>query len=400
MREILKSLGKRKLANILLLVQIILSLFYFFNTAVSIQKVFYIYQEVPKTLNTDTEQIIIVDVDVDSGGGLTNELFQAFCETVKKETDVEKISTYHNSWLECEQLDIEFADALAVDWDIDWIRQIEVEEGRGFREEDYDLSRTDGTKERPFPLLIGQEFRQQYSLQIGDRFEDGNNDNFIIVGVLKKSSLWFQQSISDGMFLTLDNQAVKPLSKSPEPEMNYYFKVSDHVSAGDTAEKIENIAGRYQIVLSAEVVSDRLDEQFSEEMRKNIQWLCFSLIVLVMIAVGMAAIILARMYSRRQEIGIRMAVGYSFGKICRLFVGEVLVLVLSGWIFTVIGAKIIYGGSVESFGSIRIYTGLYLSLRIILLGGAAAILMCMPTVIALFVKFRKLQPNNLIGGNE
>lgn len=119
-----------------------------------------------------------------------------------------------------------------------------------------------------------------------------------------------------------------------------------------------------------------------------------------MIAVGMAAIILARMYSRRQEIGIRMAVGYSFGKICRLLVGEVLVLVLSGWIFTVIGAKIIYGGSVESFGSVRLYTGLYLSLRIILLGGVAAILMCMPTVVALFVKFRKLQPNNLIGGNE
>ena len=105
------------------------------------------------------------------------------------------------------------------------------------------------------------------------------------------------------------------------------------------------------------------------------------------------------MYSRKKEIGIRMALGYTFWQICRLLVGEVLVLVLSGWILTVTGVKIMYGGG-EYLGGARLYTGIFLSLKIILLGGAAALLMCMPTVIALIVKFRKLQPNNLIGGNE
>ena len=95
-----------------------------------------------------------------------------------------------------------------------------------------------------------------------------------------------------------------------------------------------------------------------------------------------------------------MALGFSPGQICRLLVGEVLVLVMSGWAFSAIGAKIIYGGSVEYLGSARLYTGLYLSPQILLLGGAAALLICAPAVIALFVKFRKLQPNNLMGGNE
>ncbi len=398
MREILKSLGKRKLANILILLQIILSLVYFFNTAISIQKTFQIYQEVPSKLNTDAEQIVVVEVNSESGGGITNELFHTFCETVKKETDVEKISTYNNSWLECEQLGLDLT-AIEVGRDIDWIRQIETEEGRGFNEEDFDPARTNGTKEHPFPLLIGQELRQQHSIQIGDKFADTNNKNYVVAGVLRKGSLWFQQSIPEGMFLNLDNQAVKPLLDSPEPQMYYYFKVPDHASGSETAEKIESIAERYQMALSADAVSSRLDEQFDDDLRENMQWLCFSLILLVMIAIGLATIILARMYSRKKEIGIRMALGYTFGQICRLLVGEVLVLVLAGWILTVTGVKIMYEGG-EYLGGARLYTGVFLSLKIILLGGAAALFMCMPTVIALIVKFRKLQPNNLIGGNE
>ncbi len=398
MREILKSLGKRKLANILILLQIILSLMYLFITAISIQKTFQIYQEVPKKLNTDVEQIVIVEVNSEDEINLTNELFQTFCETVKKETDVEKIGTYHTSWLECQQLGLDLT-AIEVDRDIDWIRQIETEEGRGFNEEDFDPAQTNGTKEHPFPLLIGHELRQQHSIQIGDKFADTNNKNYVVTGVLKKGSLWFQQSIPEGMFLTLDNQAVRPLLNPSELQMYYYFKVSDHASGSETAEKIESIAERYQIELSADAVSSRLDEQFDDDLRENMQWLCFSLILLVMIAIGLATIILARMYSRKKEIGIRMALGYTFWQICRLLVGEVLVLVLSGWILTVTGVKIMYGGG-EYLGGARLYTGVFLSLKIILLGGAAALLMCMPTVIALIVKFRKLQPNNLIGGNE
>lgn len=226
MREILKSLGKRKLANTLILLQVILSLVYFFNVSVSIQKVFYIYGEVPKALNTDASQIVIADVNTESEGGLTNELFQTFCETVKKETDVEKISTYRNSWLESEQMNLDLQ-TVEMDRDAGWLRQIEVAEGRGFREEDYDKARADGSKEHPFPLLIGQELKRQNSLSVGDTFADLNNENYVVVGILKKGSLWFQQSIPEGMFLTLDNQAVKPLPESPEPQIHYYFKVME-----------------------------------------------------------------------------------------------------------------------------------------------------------------------------
>lgn len=399
MREILKSLGKRKLANTLILLQVILSLVYFFYVSVSIQKVFYIYGEVPKALNTDASQIVIADVNTESEGGITNELFQTFCETVKKETDVEKISTYRNSWLESEQMNLDLQ-TVEMDRDAGWLRQIEVAEGRGFREEDYDKARADGSKEHPFPLLIGQELKRQNSLSVGDTFADLNNENYVVIGILKKGSLWFQQSIPEGMFLTLDNQAVKPLPESPEPQIHYYFKVMDNASAERAAEKMESIADRYQIVLSADTVSGCLKKQFDRELGKNMQWLCFSLVVLVMIATGLVTIILARVYSRRREIGIRMALGFSPGQICRLLVGEVLVLVMSGWAFSAIGAKIIYGGSVEYLGSARLYTGLYLSPQILLLGGAAALLICAPAVIALFVKFRKLQPNNLMGGNE
>lgn len=402
MREIIKSLGKRKLANLLIFLQIIFSLLYFFNTAISIQRVFHIYEDVPKTLQTDAGQIIMAEVNTESGNspdsmseGVSMELFQTFLDAVKRETKIEKVNTYHNSWLESEAMNMEFINAQEVDWDIDWIREIEVDEGRGFNETDFDRKHANGTKEHPYPLLIGRELEQKYSLGIGDKLSDSNNQNYVVAGILKKGSLWFEQSISDGMLLSLDKQAVMPLQEQYEPQLYYYFKIPENISGKQTAEKIESIAERYQIFLTADTVSDLMKEQFDKDLKENLQWLCFSLIVLVMIAIGLATIILARMYSRGREIGIRMALGFSFGHILWLLVGEVFMVVLAGWALAAIWKFVEYGGWGDTMGEV-----LYLSPRILLLGGLAALLMCLPAVITLFIKFRKLQPNALIGGNE
>lgn len=402
MREIIKSLGKRKLANLLIFLQIIFSLLYFFNTAISIQRVFHIYEDVPKTLQTDAGQIIMAEVNTESGNspdsmseGVSMELFQTFLDAVKRETKIEKVNTYHNSWLESEAMNMEFINAQEVDWDIEWIREIEVDEGRGFKENDFDRKYANGTKEHPYPLLIGRELKQKYSLGIGDKLSDSNNQNYIVAGILKKGSLWFEQSISDGMLLSLDNQAVMPFQEQYEPQLYYYFKIPENVSGKQTAEKIESIAERYQIFLTADTVSDLMKEQFDKDLKENLQWLCFSLIVLVMIAIGLATIILARMYSRGREIGIRMALGFSFGRILWLLVGEVFMVVLAGWALAVIWKFVEYGGWGDTMGEV-----LYLSPGILLLGGLAALLMCLPAVTTLFIKFRKLQPNSLIGGNE
>ncbi len=407
MREIIKSLGKRKLANLLILLQVILSLLYFYNTAVSIQKVFHIYEEVPKTLQTNTEQIVMAEVNTESGNspdgisdGVSMELFQTFLDTVKRETKIEQVNAYHNSWLESEAMNMEFINAQEVDWDIDWIREIEVDEGRGFKENDFDRKHANGTKEHPYPLLIGRELKQKYSLGIGEKLSDSNNQNYVVAGILKKDSLWFEQSIPEGMLVSLDNQAVMPFRKQVTPQMFYYFKIPENVSGKQTAEKIESIAERYQIFVTADTISDRMKEQFDKDLKENLQWLCFSLTVLVMIAIGLATIILARMYSRGREIGIRMALGYSFERILRMLTGEVFLLVLSGWILVSAWEIGQYGRGIDFFENARIYNSQYISPRILLLGGLTALLMCLPAVITLFIKFRKLQPNSLIGGNE
>ena len=59
---IFKSLGKRKIFNILIMLQLSISLLYFFVCAASIQQVFYTNIKVPKELNSNPEQIVHLEI--------------------------------------------------------------------------------------------------------------------------------------------------------------------------------------------------------------------------------------------------------------------------------------------------------------------------------------------------
>lgn len=397
MREILKSLGKRKLANFLIFLQIMFSFTYFFTTAASIQKVFHVYSEVPRALNTDGERIMMAEIQNDI---IEGKEFLSFCEDLKREGKIEKIGTYHNTWLDSERMNADDVYGIEVSQDVDWIKSIQTEDGRGFQPDDFVSERVNGSEEHPLPMLVGQELAQKYSLQIGEQLSDLNGVYYEVVGVLRHGSRWFMQTIPEGLSLSLENQVVIPLPENGDVQMYYYFKVSDGVASEEAGESIERIAERYQIQLSVDSVAHDLQEQFDEDLNENIQWMCFSLIVLLMISIGLTTLIVARMYSRKREIGIRIAVGYTLRQVCRLFVGEVLILVLTGLLSAIAVSRVFVGNGTDYWEGLVSSTGMMLTYPIVISGLILGILMCVPSIVTLFVKFRKLQPKNLIGGKE
>ena len=64
MIEVIKSLSKKKIFYILIMLQFIFSLVYFFVIAAAIQSAFYININVPRQLDISTEQLIHIEVDV------------------------------------------------------------------------------------------------------------------------------------------------------------------------------------------------------------------------------------------------------------------------------------------------------------------------------------------------
>lgn len=96
MAEILKSLRKNKLSNILIFLQIALSLLYFFMVATSIQKAFNTYLEVPKVVDVDLSRLIHIEIQAEN---VPERRFQDFYNSLKEHKSIKSMGAYHNSSL-------------------------------------------------------------------------------------------------------------------------------------------------------------------------------------------------------------------------------------------------------------------------------------------------------------
>ena len=104
------------------------------------------------------------------------------------------------------------------------------------------------------------------------------------------------------------------------------------------------------------------------------------------------------MYMRKNEIGIRMACGYSFKKVLLLLWGEFLVVSILAFLSALLIAYISYSGGKEIMFSAYYFSSFHLSYGIVLIGIGVFLLMCIPSLLVLVFKLRKVQPKDLIGG--
>lgn len=398
MKEILKSITKRTLFNILIFLQILFSILYFFITTISMQAVVNSNISAKNELDSNPKRTLHMEIQNEDSKN-----FSKFKEELLNANLVDGLTGWRNSDLTPDTHVIgekgDSFDNVQLAKGSEKLKKINVATGRYFTDADFKKENATGSKSKPFSMILGSEFANNQNLKVGDSYHDVNDKYYKVVGILEPNSKWFRQTVSEGMIMVMDNAVmVAYVNDSENPIMHYYSILNDNVNSDDAIYKINKIAKKYNIVLEANTISTELDETYSESVNQDISWVIFSLIILVFVTIGTSILIVSHMYMRKNEIGIRMACGYSFKKVLLLLWGEFLVVSILAFISALLIAYISYSGGKEMMFSAYYFSSFHLSYGIVLIGIGIFLLMCIPSLLVLVFKLRKVQPKDLIGG--
>lgn len=402
MKEILKSIFKRTLFNILIFLQILFSILYFLVTIISIQAVVNSNIAVNNELDANPKKTIHMEIQNED-----DENFSKFKNDLLNEGVVKNFSGWRNDFLSPDILNlVDSTDD--IDSDIDSVvltngceklKKIKIKTGRYFTDADFKKENANGSKSKPFSILLGSEFANKQNLKVGDNYKDINDEYYKVVGILESNSKWFYQTVADGKVMIMDNAVMVAYVDNPDnPIMNYYSILNDNVNSDEAIYKINTIAKKYNIILNTDIISDKLDQQYDNSVSSNISWIILSIFIMAFVSVGTSILIISHMYKRKYEIGIRMACGYSFKKVLLLLCGEFLIVAILAFLSALIIAYISCSGGKEMLTSTYYISSFHLSSGLVFISIGIFLLMCIPSLLVLVFKLRKVQPKDLIGG--
>ena len=402
MKEILKSISKRTLFNILIFLQILFSILYFLVTIISIQAVVNSNIAVNNELDVNPKKTIHMEIQNED-----DENFSKFKNDLLSEGVVKNFSGWRNDFLSPDILNlVDSTDD--IDSDIDSVvltngceklKKVNVATGRYFTDADFKKENANGSKSKPFLMILGSEFASNQNLKVGDNYRDINDEYYKVVGILDINSKWFYQTVVDGKVMVMDNAVMVAYVDNPDnPIMNYYSIVNDNVNCDEAIYKINTIAKKYNIILNTDIISDKLDQQYDNSVSSNISWIVLSIFIMAFVSIGTSILIISHMYKRKYEIGIRMAYGYSFKKVLLLLCGEFLIVAILAFLSALIIAYISCSGGKEMLTSTYYISSFHLSSGLVFISIGIFLLMCIPSLLVLVFKLRKVQPKDLIGG--
>lgn len=396
MKEILKSITKRTLFNILIFLQVLFSILYFFITTISMQAVVNSNISAKNELDSNPKRTLHMEIQNEDSKN-----FSKFKEELLNANLVDGLTGWRNSDLTPDTHVIgekgDSFDNVQLAKGSEKLKKINVATGRYFTDADFKKENATGSKSKPFSMILGSEFANNQNLKVGDSYHDVNDKYYKVVGILEPNSKWFRQTVSEGNIMVMDNAVMVAYVNDPEnPLMHYYSILNDNVNSDDAIYKINKIAKKYNIVVEAKTISTELNETYSESVSQDISWVIFSLIILVFVTIGTSILIVSHMYMRKNEIGIRMACGYSFKKVLLLLWGEFLVVSILAFLSALLIAYISYSGGKEIMFSAYYFSSFHLSYGIVLIGIGVFLLMCIPSLLVLVFKLRKVQPKDLI----
>ena len=398
MKEILKSISKRTLFNILIFLQVLFSILYFFSTTISMQAVINSNISANSELDSNPKRTLHMLIQNED-----SKYFSKFKEELLNANLVNGLTGWRNSDLTPDTRVIvdteDDFDSVELAKGCENLKKINVATGRYFTDADFKKENATGSKSKPFLMILGSEFANNQNLKVGDSYHDVNDKYYKVVGILEPNSKWFRQTVSEGMIMVMDNAVmVAYVNDSKNPIMHYYSILNDNVNSDDAIYKINKIAKKYNIVVEAKTISTELNETYSESVSQDISWVIFSLIILVFVTIGTSILIVSHMYMRKNEIGIRMANGYSFKKILLLLWGEFFVVALLAFLSALIYTIIYCSGGKTAMSSTYFISSYHLTGSVVIISIGIFLLMCIPSLLVLVFKLRKVQPKDLIGG--
>ncbi|MDR1700627.1 MAG: ABC transporter permease, partial [Lachnoclostridium sp.] len=314
--ESIKRIKKHKAFSIMLMLQIFLIMLYFFLTAASIQNIFIMNIEVPKVLGNNIDKIIHLELQNEDK---SPEDMQQFRKELKEQQLIKEMAYYDVSGITSDALSTEEISILKIAPELNQIKKFHIREGRFFS--------TDDLQDETMPLLAGSKLAQKYDIKIGDVINNTTtSETYQIIGILEEGSNWIGQTIPENYILLLDHQFIS-IALDDYVRLHYYC-ISESSNMADVIERIESIAKKHNFILEANTVRNELNKHFETMLDSNIYWLIFAIVLMIIISIGMASLTITHLYTRKKELGIRLAVGYTPNRITALYSGELLIFTL------------------------------------------------------------------------
>ena len=390
MIEIIKGCFKNSLMNLLFMAQVILVISYLFTTYLSVQDISFAKTQTEKQFGDEYENI--VDIELSE---LQMEEWNKFNKYINELIKEEKIDgmTYSNQGnISSKKFKKKSISSYIVNKDFFDIAGIALKEGTGFKNWE--------TKKSVSPIVIGSKIASKYNLKVGDEFNtsDGKVE---VAGIIEKKSKWFLTSIKDGNVIGIDKLVFElGNDESASYAADYYVRLDENADSEEIVDGINKFAEDNKLLMNANKLSSLVERQYRINMDRNIRWLVFAIFFVIVVSIGTSTLIITRLYTRKREIGIRMAVGYSPFKLFKLFMGENILMLMISYIIVCVFMKYTIGNGISNFNGCIMYSGRYFSKEAVLVSGLGILFMAIPSGIVLAAFIRKFKPKNLIGGNE
>ncbi|NWG13725.1 MAG: ABC transporter permease [Acidobacteria bacterium] len=135
-------------------------------------------------------------------------------------------------------------------------------------------------------------------------------------------------------------QMFEPLAQNPSRLVTLLVRTSmeDPLKMAGTLRGAVRRVEKHAPVYGVMTLEDQLDSFLTQRRLQTSLLIGFSLIALLMAAIGVYGLLHYSVAARTQEIGIRMAMGAQAGKIFRMTIGEGLKLSLTGLVIGLVGA--------------------------------------------------------------
>jgi putative ABC transport system permease protein len=172
---------------------------------------------------------------------------------------------------------------------------------------------------------------------MGKRFKLGPGDSgapwFTVVGI-----------VGDMRRQGLENEPIpqmfEPLAQNPSRRATLLVRTSmdDPLKIAGTIQAAVRRVEKRAPIYGVTTLDNRLGAFLTQRRFQTLLLIGFSVVALLMAAIGIYGLIQYSVATRTHEIGIRMAVGAQAGEIFRLIIGEGLKLSLAGLVLGLVGA--------------------------------------------------------------
>ncbi|GFZ31736.1 hypothetical protein CSC2_22620 [Clostridium zeae] len=438
--ETFKSLSKRKISTFLLVLQYIIgfsSLFTFANFYNSINHFSYNFKSVADTKKTSFMYNSTGIETLLKGNEQPD--YSAFYQYIKGNSDVKNFGTYaYGSKLlnisalnsskrlnlvdelnifnktkqniisdKIEEIDVKL---LIIDQGANEFVKLPLDNGSNFKSNDFGKNHDEMRN-----ILLGSIFEKFF--KVGDiiTLQSDKQEQFKVIGFLKNNTYFYNQGgVITSSLNNLSSALIIPINKDEEQDKQLFvarimrgllLQLKDNVNYEEASRKINLKAQELKLSEKNEKLDSILKVIIDDFINANLSQMIIGIFFCIFSSIGLITSLIVTIYSKKREIGIRIAYGASHLNIfSSLFLEVIFISIIS-----YVGAIIMY--ILENNGSIQLIKKQYSSMNIIDIYGTIdiylllellIIAMLMLTVISLIIfnVLKKLQPKDLIGGLE